>query len=74
MMSKKFAFLVHDPIMLVHYKDVWKAIGRSNFLIITTEYFAGNNEGDEKLGLTSFLKHINEESYEVRKITEIINC
>lgn len=74
MMSKKFAFLVHDPIMLVHYKDVWKAIGSSNFLIITTEYFAGNNEGDEKLGLTSFLKHINEESYEVRKITEIINC
>ncbi len=73
-MSKKFAFLVHDPIMLVHYKDVWKAIGSSNFLIITTEYFAGNNEGDEKLGLTSFLKHINEESYEVRKITEIINC
>lgn len=74
MMSKKFAFLVHDPIMLVHYKDVWKAIGSSNFLIITTEYFAGNNEGDEKLGLASFLKHINEESYEVRKITEIINC
>lgn len=73
-MNKKFAFLVHDPIMLVHYKDVWKAIGRSNFLIITTEYFAGNNEGDEKLGLTSFLKHINEESYEVRKIAEIINC
>lgn len=31
-MYKKFAFLVHDPIMLVHYKDVWKAIGRSNFL------------------------------------------
>jgi len=60
--------------MLVHYKDVWKAIGRSNFLIITTEYFAGNNEGDEKLGLTSFLKHINEEGYEVRKIAEIINC
>jgi CDP-Glycerol:Poly(glycerophosphate) glycerophosphotransferase len=73
-MNKKFAFLVHDPIMLVHYKDVWKAIGSSNFLIITTEYFAGNNEGDEKLGLTSFLKHIHEESYEVRKITEIINC
>lgn len=73
-MNKKFAFLVHDPIMLVHYKDVWKAIGRSNFLIITTEYFADNNEGDEKLGLTSFLKHINEESYEVRKIAEIINC
>lgn len=73
-MNKKFAFLVHDPIMLVHYKDVWKAIGRSNFLIITTEYFAGNNEGDEKLGLASFLKHINDENYEVIKITEVINC
>lgn len=73
-MSKKFAFLVHDPIMLVHYKDVWKALGSDNFLIITTEYFASNNEGDEKLGLTSFLKHINDEHYEVKNITEIINC
>lgn len=73
-MSKKFAFLVHDPIMLVHYKDVWKAIGSSNFLIITSEYFARTNEGDEKLGLASFLKHINDENYEVRKITQVINC
>ena len=73
-MNKKFAFLVHDPIMLVHYKDVWKAIGRSAFLIITTEYFTGDNEGNEKLGLASFLKHINDENYEVIKITEVINC
>jgi len=37
-MSKKFAFLVHDPLMLVHYKDVWKALGNSNFVIITTKF------------------------------------
>ena len=73
-MSKKFAFLVHDPIMLVHYKDVWKAIGRSNFLIITTKFFANDNEGSEKLGLTGFLKHVQDEGYEVRPINEIISC
>lgn len=72
-MSKKFAFLVHDPIMLVHYRDVWKALGSSNFLIITTKYFANDDQGVEKLGLSSFLNHIKVENYEVRPIHEIIS-
>lgn len=72
--SKKFAFLVHDPIMLVHYADVWKAIGPSNFTIILTEYFSSDVNGNEKLGLSDFLNRVRTEGYEVRKITEIINC
>ena len=72
--NKKFAFLVHDPIMLVHYADVWKAIGPSNFTIILTEYFSSDVNGNEKLGLSDFLNRVRTEGYEVRKITEIINC
>jgi hypothetical protein len=72
-MNKKFAFLVHDPVMLVHYKDVWKALGSDNFLIITTEYFARDNKGNERLGLSSFLNQVLTEGYEVRAISEIIS-
>lgn len=71
---KKFAFLVHDPLMLVHYADVWKALGSSNFAIVLTEYFASDPSGIEKLGLSDFLNYVHNNGYEVRKITEIINC
>jgi len=74
MNGKKFAFLVHDPIMLVHYADVWKALGPSDFTIVLTEYFSVDADGNEKLGLSDFSKHVSAEGYEVRKITEIINC
>ena len=71
---KKFAFLIHDPIMLVHYRDVWKAMGSSNFVIVVTEYFSTDENGNEKLGMPSFSNHVHAEGYEVRKITELINC
>lgn len=74
MSQKKIAFLVHDPIMLVHYADVWKAIGPSNFTIVLTEYFSSDLNANEKLGLSAFLNHVRIEGYKVRKITEIINC
>jgi hypothetical protein len=60
--------------MLVHYADVWKALGSSAFTIVVTEYFSSDPNGNEKLGLPDFLNHIHKEGYEVRKITEIINC
>lgn len=72
-MRKKFAFLVHDPLMLVHYKDVWKALGSSNFLIITSKFFAKDEHGNERLGLSSFLEQVQAESYEIRPIDEIIS-
>jgi hypothetical protein len=59
--------------MLVHYKDVWKALGSSDFLIVTTEYFANDNEGNEKLGLSNFFNHVIEMSYEIRTISKVIN-
>lgn len=74
MSLKKYAFLVHDPIMLVHYADVWKAMEPSNFVIIITENFSFDANGNEKLGLSDFSKHVCAKGYEVRKITEIINC
>lgn len=72
--KKKFAFLVHDPIMLVHYVDVWKAMGPSAFSIVLTEYFACDANGNERLGLSEFFDRVCTEGYEVRKIAEIINC
>jgi hypothetical protein len=71
---KKFAFLVHDPVMLVHYADVWKELSCSAFTIVTTEYFTSDANGNEKLGMHDFFDHIHTEGYEVRKISEIINC
>lgn len=70
----KFAFLIHDPIMLVHYSDVWKAMGPASFTIVLTEYFYADLNGKEKLGLSRFLDHVHAERYEVREISEIINC
>ena len=72
--KKKFAFLVHDPIMLVHYADVWKAMGPSAFSIVLTEYFACDANGNERLGLSEYFDRVCSEGYEVRKIVEIINC
>ena len=71
---KKFAFLVHDPTMLVHYGDVWKALGSSAFTIVITEYFSSDEKGNERLGLSDFLSRVHAEGYEIRKIKEIINC
>ena len=71
---KKFAFLVHDPLMLVHYADVWKELGPSAFTIVLTEYFSNDLNGNEKLGLPDFLNHVHKEGYDVRKVTEIVNC
>lgn len=74
MFSKKFAFLIHDPIMMVHYADVWKAMGGSRFLIILTEYFSCDANGNERQGLSDFFDRVRMEGYEVRKIGEVISC
>lgn len=72
--GKKFAFLVHEPVMLVHYADVWKAIGPARFTIVLTEYFSFDEKGNEKLGQGGFLEHARANGYEVRSIKEIISC
>jgi hypothetical protein len=60
--------------MLVHYADVWKAMGPSAFSIVLTDYFACDANGNERLGLAEFFDRVCTEGYEVRKIAEIINC
>jgi len=69
---KKFAFLVHEPIMLVHYADVWKAMTPSDFAIILTDDFSVDVHGNEKLGLQHFFNYVQIEGYEVRQVTEIL--
>jgi CDP-Glycerol:Poly(glycerophosphate) glycerophosphotransferase len=69
---KKFAFLVHDPIMLVHYADVWKAMDPSDFAIILTEDFSVDVHGKEKLGSQEFFNYVQIEGYEVRQVMKIL--
>jgi len=74
MRNKKIAFLVHDPIMLVHYADVWKTLGASNFTIVLTADFFSDSKGSQRMGVSDFLKYIRNANYKVRPIEEIINC
>jgi hypothetical protein len=72
--KKKFAFLLHDPSMLVHYADVWKEIGSANFVIVLTEYFFSDVSGKERLGVSSFFAKVSMEGHEIRKIRDVISC
>lgn len=72
--KKKFAFLVHEPVMLAHYADVWKAMDLSDFTIVLTENFSSDENGNEKVGVADFLKYVSTAGYEVKKIKEIIDC
>lgn len=72
--KKKFAFLLHDPSMLVHYVDVWKAIGSSNFVIVLTDYFSSDVNGKAKLGVSDFFAAVSMEGYEIKEIRKVISC
>lgn len=71
---KKFVFLVHDPSMLVHYADVWKAMGSSKFAILLTEYFSFDINGNERLGVAEFFNKVRVAGYEVRNVKDVISC
>jgi hypothetical protein len=72
--TKKIAFLIHDPLMLVHYADVWRALGATKFTIVLTEFFESSPDGVEKKGAPDFFAHVRNEGYEIRRIAEIIGC
>lgn len=74
MSRNKIAFLVHDPIMLAHYADVWRALGSANFTIVLTSFFYFDLNGNEKLGLSDFFDHVTKQSYCVEKLADVINC
>lgn len=69
---KKFAFLVHEPMMLDHYAGVWKALGRSRFAIVLTEHFHDDDSESRKEGLRSFLDHVRRQRYEVLDIRDVL--
>lgn len=70
--AKRFGFLVHEPVMLAHYRDVWAALGSSRFVIVLTDNFAVDDRGNEKLGAQAFLAHARSHGYEVRTVSEVI--
>jgi hypothetical protein len=69
---KKFAFLVHEPMMLDHYAGVWKAMGSARFAIVLTEHFYLDETGAEKKGVASFLAHVHGAGYEVLHIKHVL--
>lgn len=72
--ARKFAFLVHEPMMLDHYAGVWKALGNTRFAIVLTEHFHRDETGAEKKGVASFLAHVQREGYEVVQVRDVIRC
>jgi len=71
--AKKYAFLLHEPMMLNHYENVWKALGNSEFAIVLTESFYIDENGDEKEGIPSFFNHVRQEKHQVFNIQDVIN-
>lgn len=72
-MKKKFAFIVHDPMMLVHYRDLWQELGSEKFVIITTSFFEKSPEGLERLGFKEFVKYVEKMGFESIPIERVIN-
>jgi hypothetical protein len=68
----KIAFIVHTPMMLVHYCDVWRLLGKENFVVITTNDFYRDSNGIKKPGVSEFLKYAKTENIEILKISEVI--
>jgi hypothetical protein len=70
---RTIAFIVHDPIMLVHYKDVWGELGNDSFLILLTENFAIDANGNKKLGVGEFLNYVKDNGYCVKDIVDVVS-
>jgi len=41
--SKKIGFIIHEPALISHYKDVWAKLNKSTFSVVLTESFKKNN-------------------------------
>lgn len=72
--SKKYAFLIHEPMMLNHYEAVWQAMGKAKFAIVLTEHFYTDLNGSEKEGVYSFLNHVRQRKYTIFDMADVINC
>jgi hypothetical protein len=71
--TRKYAFLVHEPMMLNHYENVWAAMGKSQFSIVLTRDFYLEESGKQKEGIRAFLKHVHEHGYRVLDIQKVID-
>jgi hypothetical protein len=71
--GRKFAFLVHEPMMLAHYCEVWKVMDPNDFSILLTDNFSTDASGNAKRGVKDFLDYVRSEGYEVANASEIVN-
>jgi len=71
--SKRFAFLVHEPMMYVHYESVWKALGKENFIIVTTNHCFTDSVGNKKLGTNRFMESIEANNYEMIDVETVLS-
>lgn len=70
----KFAFLVHEPSMLAHYKDVWEALDPSEFTILLTQHFAIDEDGNDKRGAKEFLAYVGAKNLKYLDVDTAIDC
>lgn len=65
---------MHEPTMLAHYRDVWEAMGSTEFTILLTKHFAIDESGKEKRGAADFLKYVRAQNFKVLDVEHIIDC
>lgn len=66
----KIAFLVHDPMMYVHYSSVWSAMDQDSFVIVLLGIFL--NRGNGNFGVKDFLNKVQLSGYEIVYLDEIV--
>lgn len=67
----KIAFLVHEPVMYIHYAPVWAQLKREDFVIV----LCGRCELGEAaatLGVQGLIEQIKEHAYEVDFFSDIV--
>lgn len=71
--TRKYAFLLHEPMMLNHYENVWAAMDKSQFSIVLTQHFYLEESGKQKEGIPAFFKHVHACGYQVLDIQDVID-
>ena len=68
---KKIAFLVHEPVMFVHYSSVWAEMDRNSFVIVLHGIFSRNGVA-APIAVKDFLESIQALGYEFAYLDDLV--
>lgn len=57
--ERKIAFLVHEPLLLSHYREVWKLLDKHRFCVIFSKNFSQNQDKKDVDDIVNYLKKEN---------------